>query len=300
MTSVPYNSPMRLTAIMGTTASLALAVWPGALVWADGTALPGTRALGTGGAMRAAATGDAGPMLNPSGISLVRAYTAEGAYQYGSRDSTHDGRVSVVDSTSGLNLGGALFYTFHAASPGGVSQTGHLVGASLSFPLGDVVFIGVTGKYLHYSTTKGFTVDTGLTIRPVQFLSLAAVGYNLTDPGGSVAPQGVGGGACLSLVPGLLLLVDSVLERVSKDATNPQETRSSVYYLMGGGEYQARTLAVRLGGGWDGLHQNDYLSGGFSFVSGIGALDASLRQDISGGRKGTFLGVSLRLFVPAP
>jgi hypothetical protein len=104
----------------------------------------------------------------------------------------------------------------------------------------------------------------------------------------------VGGGACLSLVPGLLLLVDSVLERVSKDATNPQETRSSVYYLMGGGEYQARTLAVRLGGGWDGLHQNDYLSGGFSFVSGIGALDASLRQDISGGRKGTFLAVRSR------
>lgn len=300
MRSVTYNSPMRFTAIMGATASFALAVWPGSLVWADGTALPGTRALGTGGAMRAVATGDAGPMLNPSGISLVRAYTAEGGYQYGSRDSTHDGRVSLVDSTSGLNLGGALFYTFHAASPGGVSQTGHLAGASLSFPLGDVVFIGVTGKYLSYSTTKGFTVDAGLTVRPVQFLSLAAVGYNLTNPGGSVAPQAVGGGACLSLVPGLLLLVDSVLERVSKDATNPQETRSSVYHVMGGGEYQLKSLAIRLGGGRDGLNQNDYLSGGFSFVSGVGALDISLRQDISGGRKGTLVGVSLRLFVPAP
>jgi len=32
---------------------------------------------------------------------------------------------------------------------------------------------------------------------------------------------------------------------------------------MGGGEYQAKTLAIRLGGGRDGLHQNDYLSGGF-------------------------------------
>jgi hypothetical protein len=250
--------------------------------------------------MRAAATGDAGPMLNPSGISLIRAYTAEGGYQYGSRDSTHDGRVSVVDSTSGLNLGGALFYTFHAASPGGVSQTGQMGGASLSFPLGDVLFIGVTGKYLRYSTTKGFTLDAGLTVRPVQFLSLAAVGYNLTNPGNSVAPQGVGGGACLSLLPGLLLLVDSVLERVSRDATNPQETRSSVYYVMGGGEYQVGTLAVRLGGGSDGLHRNGYVSGGFSFVSGIGALDMSLRQDVSGDRKGTFLGISVRLFVPAP
>jgi hypothetical protein len=250
--------------------------------------------------MRAAATGDAGPMLNPSGMSLVRAYTAEGAYQYGSRDSTHDGHVSVVDSTSGLNLGGALFYTFHAASPGGVGQTGQMGGASLSFPLGDVLFLGATGKYLHYSATKGFTVDAGITVRPVQFLSLAAVGYNLTNPGGSAAPQAVGGGACLSLLPGLLLLADSVLERVHKDAANPQETRSSVYYVMGGGEYQIKTLAVRLGGGRDGLHNDGYLSGGFSFVSGIGALDMSLRQDVSGDRKGTFVGVSARLFVPAP
>jgi hypothetical protein len=162
-----------------------------------------------------------------------------------------------------------------------------------------VVFIGVTGKYLHYSDARGFTVDTGLTIRPAQFLSLAAVGYNLTNPGNS-APQAVGGGACLSLVPGLLLLVDSVLERVSKESTNPQETRSSAYYVMGGGEYLARTVAVRLGGGWDGLNRNGYLSGGLSFVSGVGALDVSARQDISGDRKGTFVGVSARLFVPAP
>jgi hypothetical protein len=69
---------------------------------------------------------------------------------------------------------------------------------------------------------------------------------------------------------------------------------------MGGGEYQIKTLAVRLGGGRDGLHNDGYLSGGFSFVSGIGALDMSLRQDVSGDRKGTFVGVSARLFVPAP
>jgi hypothetical protein len=253
--------------------------------------------------MRAAAAGDAGPMLNPSGISLVRAYTAEGNYQYGSRDSTHDAHVSLVDSTSGFNLGGALFYTFHSASPSGASQTGHLGGASLSFPLGDVVFLGGTAKYLHLSTEasgttdtkKGFTFDAGLTFRPAQFLALAVVGYNLTNPETSFAPQALGGGVSLSLVPGLLLVMDSVLERVSGDPT-----RSKAYYIMGGGEYLAKTLAARLGGGRDGLKQNGYLSGGVSFVSGIGALDVSMRQDISGDRKGTFVGVSARLFVPSP
>jgi hypothetical protein len=69
---------------------------------------------------------------------------------------------------------------------------------------------------------------------------------------------------------------------------------------MGGGEYLARTLAARLGGGRDGLNKNGYLSGGLSFVSGVGALDISLRQDVSGDRKGTFVGASGRLFVPSP
>lgn len=253
--------------------------------------------------MRAAATGDAGPMLNPSGISLVRAYTAEGAYQYGSRDSTHDVHASLVDSTSGFNLGGALFYTFHTASPAGATQTGHLGGASLSFPLGDLVFLGGTAKYLYFSTEasgttntkKEFTFDAGLTIRPAQFLALAVVGYNLTNPETSFAPQSLGGGVSVSFVPGLLLLLDGVLERVSGDPT-----RSKAYYIMGGGEYLAKTLAARLGGGRDGFNKNGYLSGGVSFVSGVGALDISMRQDISGDRKGTFVGVSGRLFVPAP
>lgn len=292
---------MRATATIGAIAAIAFAIWPDAPAWADGTALPGTCALGTGGAMRAMATGDSGPMLNPSGISLLRAYTAEGAYQYGSRDSAHDVHVSFVDSTSGLNLGGALFYTFHTASPPGATQTGHLGGVSLSFPLGDVVFLGGTAKYMYFSTEAegatdkktGFTFNAGLTVRPITFLSLAVVGYNLTNPGTSFEPEGVGGGLAVSPFPSFLLLLDSVLERVSGDPT-----RSKAYYMMGGGEYLGKTMALRLGGGSDGLHRNGYLSGGLSFVSSVGALDISMRQDISGDRKGTFLGVSARLFVP--
>ena len=290
---------MRSTAIIG--AMAALAFWPSAPARADGTAQPGTRALGTGGAMRAAATGDAGPMLNPSGIMLIRSYTVEGAYQYGSRDSSHDAHVSLVDSTSAFNLGGGLFYTYHTASPASGSQSGHVGGASLSFPLGEVVFLGGTAKYMHVSTEidgctrvhKGFTFDAGLTVRLAQFMTLAAVGYNLANPKNSLAPQGVGGGVSLSLVPGLLLLADSVLERVYNDAT-----RSTAYDVMGGAEYLAKTMAIRLGGGWDGPNRNGYLSGGLSTVSPTGALDVSVRQDISGDRKGTFVGVSGRLFVP--
>jgi len=90
----------------------------GAPAWAEGTLFPGARPLGIGGALRAVATGDSGPMLNPSGISLIRSYSLEGGYQFGKTPDSHDMRISAVDSTSNLNLGGALYYAYHRASFG--------------------------------------------------------------------------------------------------------------------------------------------------------------------------------------
>jgi hypothetical protein len=237
-------------------------------------------------------------MLNPSGISLMRSYVVEGSYQYSSRDSGNGAHVSAVDSTSGFNLGGALSYTFFTAKPQGGTQTAHLGGASLSFPFSDLIFVGASAKYLYWSSTqadgtsmtrRGFILDAGLTIRPLPIFSLGVVGYNLTNRDNSLVPQAVGGGVSLSLFPGLSLLLDSVLERASG--------RSNPYYIMGGAEYMSRTMAVRFGGGRDGLYRSGYLSGGVSAVSTIGALELALRQDISGIRKGTFVGVSVRLFV---
>jgi hypothetical protein len=292
---------MRLRATLASMTFLALG-W-GNLVWADGTIMPGTRSLGAGGALRGAATGDAGPMLNPSGISLIRAYVVEGAYQYGSKDSAHGAHVSVVDSTSALNLGGALTYTFQHAKPqGGASQTAHLVGGSLSFPLGDIVFLGGSAKYLHFSyddpaieqKTKGFIFDAGLTVRPSPLFSLGLVGYNLSNRENSCLPLAFGGGISVNLIAGLSLLFDSVYQRVYGD---PNRDKT---FFMGGAEYNSQNFAFRLGGGRDGVSRNGYLSGGASLVSQVGAVEVAVRQDISGDRKSTFIGASARLFVPAP
>src|SRR5690349_19250330 len=73
----------------------------------------GTRPLGMGGVGRAVATGDAGPILNPSGMSLVRQYHVEGTYGFSNRRGDHFLHASVVDSTSGYLLAGGLYYTLH-------------------------------------------------------------------------------------------------------------------------------------------------------------------------------------------
>jgi len=289
----------RTLAALSVCVPLAAVIAPPA--FADGILNPSPRPLGMGGAARGFATGDAGPQLNPSGISLMRAYLMEGSYQYGSALNAHDVRLSAVDSTSGFNMGGALYYNYHRDSPAdGMKQTGHLFGGSLSFPVLDKIFLGGSAKYVRFAdavgtTHTGFTFDAGLTLRPIPQLSIGAAGYNLLDRQTPWAPRAVGGGVAVLPLPNLILMFDSVLE---KDYVST--TRDKVMYYMGGGEFSLATAAaIRAGGGHDGMSGNNYVSAGVSTISAeIGALDLGLRQDVSGQKKTTVVGISARLFVP--
>src|SRR5450755_2458717 len=60
----------------------------------------GTRSVGMGGATRAWALADSAVLLNPSGMSLAKAYNVEASYAYGSRLREQYLHASVVDSTS--------------------------------------------------------------------------------------------------------------------------------------------------------------------------------------------------------
>ena len=281
-------------------ASLVVGLAPAAT--AEGMLFPGTRALGVGGALRALATGDAGPMLNPSGISLIRAYAVEAAYQYGRTLGSNDVRLSAVDSTSAFNLGGALYYSYHRDAPaGGGSQAGHLVGGALSFPFVDKVYLGMNLKYVRFTDLaqvkhSGLTLDGGLTLRLIPQLSLGAAAYNVIDLDTAWAPRGYGGGVAVLPFPALLLAFDVVSTKVYGDPD-----RDQALSFMGGGEFSLGTAAgLRAGGGRDGVTRNGYMTAGFTLISAqLGALDFGFRQDVSGEDKSTILGVSARLFVPS-
>jgi len=221
MISVTYNSPMRFTAIMGATASLALASgqapWPGLTERCCRERVP----------LAPAGPCARRPPATPAPCSILlacrwcvptqqRAPTNMEARIHPRRSRVR-GRFHLRPESGRrpvLHLSRGLARRDQSERPNG-----------RSFAIVPPWRCAVHWRdrqvpsLLHH---EGFTVDAGLTLRPMQFLSLAAVGYNLTNPGGSAAPQAVGGGACLSLIPGLLLLVDSVLERVSRDAANPK------------------------------------------------------------------------------
>jgi hypothetical protein len=201
-------------------------------------------------------------------------------------------------------MGGGLFYTYHRANDSaGIKNSGHIAGASLSFPFANVVYVGGTIKYLRLTDeTPGgenqvtVSFDAGLTLRMGRVVSLGLVGYNLNDPGTQLQAQAFGGGLAVSPIPSLVLVGDAVLSKVYNDPT-----RDQTVHVMGGGELEVvKNLAIRVGGGRDGLTKNGYVSGGASVIGDVGALDFSIRQDVSGSVKETFIGASGRLFVPSP
>ena len=270
-----------------------------------------TEALGMGGASRAWAVADEGPLLNPSGMSLTKAYTLDGTYGYASRLSDQFLHASIVDSTSPFNLAGGLYYTYHSTDPsGGPSGHGHEGGLALSFPFGPYVAIGGTIKYFKLEGADAFdgrggglTFDVGATIRPIEIVSLAVVGTNLRNLGTSEATQAVGYGVALIPSPKLLLALDG-LTRLSADNQTGRKGTS----VMGGGSFTFfGKLVVRAGGGYDASTGNGYATVGVSGISDIGAFDGGLRQDLTGSTlvvgggetRETVVGVSLRLFIPA-
>ena len=282
-----------------------MATLPAARAWAIDD-FAGTRVLGMGDASRAYAVGDAGPALNPSGMSLIKNFQVlEGAYSYSSRLHAHSLHASIVDNTSAFGIGGGLYYNYHLAEPpGGVAGHGHEGGLALSLPIATRATIGGTIKYFNLSGddapaahTGGVTFDLGTTLTLLPKLSVAVVGTNLRELDNSNAARGVGYGIAVIPVENLVFAADGWTRFTPDNHTG----RKGTSVMVGGDLTVAGKFDVRLGGGYDAATANGYATAGVSAVSDIGAIDAGIRQDVfvhESSQRATIVAISLRLFIP--
>jgi hypothetical protein len=259
-----------------------------------------------GGASRAWAVGNTAPLINPSGMSLVKAYNLEAAYAYTSRLQGQFLHASVVDSTSALGVSGGAYYTYRFdENAAGVSGSAHEAGGALSMPLGSYVAIGATVKWFQLHgidrgpslSTGGVTFDGGVTLRPTQQLSLAFVAANQRNLHTGHAPRTYAYGAAFLPIQTLVIAVDGVTVLTPDDILGTKGTG-----VRAGAEWSlAQRVAIRLGGGTDAMRGVGFLTGGVSVFSDMGAIDIGARGDLfpmkTGSEKNLFLGVSLRLFV---
>jgi hypothetical protein len=269
----------------------------------------GPRPTAMGDAGRADARATDALRLNPADMSIASLYTVAGDYQLMTKEGGQALNVAVADSTSEFKLGGGLYYAHRGASAAGLpSLAAHEAGLALSFPLADRVFIGGTVKYFRVSngaepdgTTdhNGFTADVGLAFKTGTGVTLGVVGYNLRDLSTTQAPVALGYGIALTPGDNLTAVVD-----VLHDFTTSDPTRGVRTSVGGGAELLLKDrVALRAGGGHDGGARGPsagYLSAGIAAISELGALDASVRQDVTGDHKITTVVLGLRIFVQTP
>lgn len=283
-------------------ASILVAPWDG---WAFPDAL-GPRVTAMGDAGRADAQATDALRLNPASMSLAPLYNLTGDYQFITKGGGGVLNVAVADSTSDSKIAGGLYYAHKSVSPAGLPELGaHEAGLALSYPFAEHICIGATAKYFHVSNGiepdgssahSGFTADVGIALTAGSGVTIGVTGYNLRDLSTVQAPVALGYG--VAYTPGTNLAV--VLD-VLHDFTTSDDTRGVRTTVGGGAELLLKEhVAFRAGGGHNGGTSASFVSGGLAAISEIGAIDASVQQDVTGNTKVTAVVVGLRLFIQTP
>jgi len=247
------------------------------------------RGVGLGTGVRAAAASTQAQADNPANLVLGGVYHIESFVAYDPTFKRLGYGASVVDSMTSRLAAGMSVRALSGSNDAGKNE-GWEAKLGLGLPLGDMLSVGVSGRYsrLKIADThaipegvpvvdqpldrrfrmQAFTMDAAITLRPVPGFAIAALAYNLIDTKSPLAPLTVGGGAAFSSA-GLKLLVG------------------------GGIEYLASGLApLRLGYAYDQARDQSFITGGLGFVDPRFGAQLSLRQTVSGpGETSLFLGV---------
>jgi opacity protein-like surface antigen len=273
------------------------------------------RSLGLGTGARASAVSTQAQAENPANLSAGGLYHVEAFMGYQPQMKRIGAGAAVVDSmtsrlAAGLSARGLFGDNDSGENAGWEGRLG------LGFPFGDVLSIGIAGRYSNYtvsdpkaipetprlagSTTpidqtfrlKAFTLDAALTLRPIEGFSISALGYNLIDTESPLAPLMVGGSAALTLDAALTLGGDVLVD------LNTHESFDDVKLIAGGGiEYLASgVIPLRVGYQYDQGRKQNSITGGIGFVDGAFGAQMGLRQSISGYKESTIMGV-LQYFV---
>jgi hypothetical protein len=257
-----------------------------------------TRTMALGGGTYGAALSTSGIYANPAAMGLARLYHVDSSVLYQPSLSRWSLGSAVVDTTR--RIGAGLSYNY--GTIGGEDRSSHDARLALSVALTEGLALGVTGRYMNHSGTAaaggqpgvaydGFTVDAGLALRPVRFISLGVTGFSLTNPGTRLSPRALGTG--FGLFPTESIGVVGDVYWNLQDADRPRMRWS------GGVEVLLERAPLRLGYTFDetrsdqGIH---ILTAGVGYIDPSFALEAALRQEVSGGSDTTVL-VNLRYFM---
>jgi len=271
---------------------------------------PRGMALGTG--MRANGVGSQAQSDNPANLPVGGQYTLESFLGYQPQLGRIAAGASVTDSmTSRLAAGLSARFLFGEDGSAG-KNSGFEGRLGLGVPLGNMVSIGLAGRYANFSVAdaharsepvpegepedhnyklKGFTMDGAATIRPIQGLSISALALNFIDKHSALAPMMVGGsvafGTSLWSLGG-----DGLIDLNKHGLFNGPKLK-----IGGGFEYLAEgVIPLRIGYSYDQGRHRHAITGGLGYVDQRVGVQLSMRQSVAG-RAETVLMAALQYFV---
>ncbi len=255
--------------------------------------MAGARSVGMGDAFRAVGTSNDAISEDPAALAMSTHYELDGFFGYSFSSPASYWNASIVDAnTTPVAVG--IGYT-HLAS--GMFQD-RFSGSDLRLALGyalipSQLFIGISGQWLDFRyalPTNAITGDAAIVYKPVDIVSIAAIGYNLVDiDQETLAPRKLSLAAAVG---------SDTTFRVAADGVMNIATPSPVLDFHLGGEYLiAQLVAVRAGYLYDGMiKQNFGTLGAGVIVTGF-AFDVGLRQSIAPWND-TALIFDIKLFLP--
>lgn len=248
-----------------------------------------------GGATRASSTSLEALYSNPANMAAAKVYHV-GAfgqiYPEARRQSYGGAVVDSLISSSGLSGGLGAIWTLQ--DPDGLNRQWMDVRFGLAMPLGDLFFLGLTGKYLTLQQNgdgplgrsyasgglqdsnilQTITFDAGVMLRPVPEFSIGITGTNLTNMDTGLVPL-MGGLGMAFTKSDFGLTADVTVEGRTFGTTNVR--------AQGGGELLlANHVPLRVGYRFDQGLATHTLSGGVGYVDRKFGIDVSVRRSISG------------------
>ncbi len=303
-----------LAAVLGTMAAFTSSVRAQARVLPEAR-IESARGIALGTGARASAVSTHAQADNPANVPEGGVYHIEPFIGYQPQHKRVGWGASVVDSmTSRLAAGLSARGLFGDNDAG--ENSGWEGRLSLGFPFGDVLSIGVAGRYANFTVSdpeavpetprvagstapidqtfklKAFTMDAAITLRPIDGLSISALGYNLIDTESVLAPLTVGGSVAFAFGSVATIGGDLLAD------LNTHDTYDGVKLQVGGGfEYLASgVVPLRIGYQFDQGREQNALTGGLGYVDYNFGAQIGMRQTLSGYKESTLM-LSLSYFV---
>ncbi len=232
------------------------------------------RGLGLANAMSASSGGTAAVWHNPAAITQAVMYSAEAAYRFGNKNGTHGFQIDLLDMKSNEYVGAEIGYDYEYSKPNDKSQHFNHVRLGLAVPLANnLVSIGVTGiysniKYDGETALSQFTMDVGLMIKPLSWLSLSFVAQNLIvgDYAYVMPRMYTTGIAFSSLELGLGLMFDASFNGSADDIKNTGSYAVAIEYLL------LKEFPIRLGYRYEAPDAQHVIAAGVGYRDSGGKL----------------------------